>query len=1825
MAEDDARTRSKGPNGGVSHAPLATGGAKAKKGLVLAPSEPDLDASRPSMTSVDDLLGAVEAAVGEALPVDEEHKPFKLQRGAMHRSAVPPPLPRKPAPPDRARHPSSRPPLPAPLPPPMPPPMAPSSGARGPNKPSSPPRPRPGGTVPPPLPRSAARGPAFDLLHARIASLEAEGNVAALGRALSELAVMHELLEDEALAIATARAALARDPELAAMHALLRRKEHPTATPSALRAHLEEELKQASEGPLRVSLLAERARLLTAEGRNDDALAAWSEVLANEPMHAGALRAKEAALASAQTAEPAMWVVEAAHLGAMAEAYADDPATAAWLEVERAAILELRLGDVDGARRALTNALGLQPGVGPARRALVRHVTRRRDAAALFDLLDEEGEIETDPSRAARLELEAACVAEGAMRDPARGIRLLERAASRAPTTPSVDLRVADDLTRLLDATGRTADAARWRRGRLALVSGAEARAEELRSLARAAERVGDVDAAISDLKESLAELPDAATVAHLDRLLANAGRHEPRVALWVTDAARTPDPAKRVAGLLRAALIAERALGRTDDAIRHLRTAWATVPGHPEVLEAMTRLLSRPAKDAGARSRLELYAHAAHVAPNLDQKIVYLERVALIAEETLADFARASSAYEAILALDASHRGALLGLARTAARMGDDPALHRALLAEARASRSETEALSLRIRAAAAIAETDAAAARALVHETLEADPTHRAALALATRLYEAGGQWELVARSMAAELTHAAPDERRSLLLSLAEVQAARLKAPRDALLTLLRAREAFPGDATVLASIARALEAVDDPAALREAYLSLANTATADTERAQYLVRAAELSEHRLGDDAAALRAYEDALIATPDDALVNDRLERARARCGHATPTDPLDHALELVIKWEDPTRAVALAESELARGADPVPPLRLLERLHRATKSWSALASVLTQQADALRSPRPKLGALSVLAELEEWKLAAKPGRSTYARVLAVDPLDEAALEATVRIRLPSALAGDLDARREVIDAFRKHTVLETGTAAAMTELCLAHLLDRDDAAEGEAIEALEHYRRVLAIDPCSVMAAWGMRRLAHRLGHWAAAVEASTILGELTLDPKARGRHFFDAAEMLTNVDGPAIGRDRAERAAALLERALAADPDSVASATALVARRAGLEQSDAIVRALEAALERARETNSIIYLGTELARVAREDLHDLGVATVAMQRVRDVAPDHAPTLLTLAELYLAQRAWPEAVVTLESVVQHTKEAEPRLTALFALASVYEKILARPDEHERVLRAALAIEPTNPRALRSLIDQLRHARAASSRPSPDATPELARLLFRLAAAETEPSRKCEVYLEVADLETEAGDLAAAERSLVAAIVGCPDNARAFARLAAFFRRGGRLDVPAYARALQDLIARGREAGHADARWFAALGQLEVDNLKRLNDGVAHLEWAVQLDPTLHETRFELADAYAKTGAKALAIRSLLSLLGPDARALTTLADAGVALALLERLLEAEKRSEEAVVVSELRATFGELEPSRDAWLRARKLAEFEEHNSPLGRAALTDEVLPKAGRHVLLDVAAAGSGLEAKLLRANLADFAVHSRDRIGPRSTHPLRPVFDRATAALGVGEIELAVSAVVDRVRVVSQDGPWVLVPPTLEEQPEGVQVAALARACARIVLGVPWLKELRDSAILGWLVALARQVVPAYGLDEGDAQTPDVLSYEPLVARNIGRKQRKLLDGLAAHLQMREGRPPDRTTFVRALDQCTARAAYVVSGDLLAVALALALEDASLREALARPGLPALEALLSHPLAGDVARFALTPEATALRQRVGATWAR
>jgi hypothetical protein len=80
-----------------------------------------------------------------------------------------------------------------------------------------------------------------------------------------------------------------------------------------------------------------------------------------------------------------------------------------------------------------------------------------------------------------------------------------------------------------------------------------------------------------------------------------------------------------------------------------------------------------------------------------------------------------------------------------------------------------------------------------------------------------------------------------------------------------------------------------------------------------------------------------------------------------------------------------------------------------------------------------------------------------------------------------------------------------------------------------------------------------------------------------------------------------------------------------------------------------------------------------------------------------------------------------------------------------------------------------------------------------------------------------------------------------------------------------------------------------------------------------------------------------------------------------------------------------------------------------------------------------------------------------------------------------------------------------------------------------------------------------------------------------------------------------------------------------LIEALRRAELRAAFLLTGDLLAVVDEQSEIDAALRDSIETPSTGALGTVLEHPVVGDVARFALSSDATALRHRLGSIWTR
>jgi serine/threonine-protein kinase len=160
---------------------------------------------------------------------------------------------------------------------------------------------------------------------------QARGSADRIGTARLHLerALVEEFLGDASLAEKHAQDSLAAAPSAFA-HAMLRRLRHARGAERALIRHLDAEIELLPSAVSRADLLAERARILDAAGEPTEALrAAWERALAADPKSPAALKGLEAVLAT----EPQNRRELATHLARMADAFAAEPALAAWLLV----------------------------------------------------------------------------------------------------------------------------------------------------------------------------------------------------------------------------------------------------------------------------------------------------------------------------------------------------------------------------------------------------------------------------------------------------------------------------------------------------------------------------------------------------------------------------------------------------------------------------------------------------------------------------------------------------------------------------------------------------------------------------------------------------------------------------------------------------------------------------------------------------------------------------------------------------------------------------------------------------------------------------------------------------------------------------------------------------------------------------------------------------------------------------------------------------------------------------------------------------------------------------------------------------------------------------------------------------------------------------------------------------------------------------------------------------------------------------------------------------------------------------------------------------
>jgi tetratricopeptide (TPR) repeat protein len=481
---------------------------------------------------------------------------------------------------------------------------------------------------------------------------------------------------------------------------------------------------------------------------------------------------------------------------------------------------------------------------------------------------------------------------------------------------------------------------------------------------------------------------------------------------------------------------------------------------------------------------------------------------------------------------------------------------------------------------------------------------------------------------------------------------------------------------------------------------------------------LLTVAEIAENRLGDTGTAIV-----------------HLERAEAqRRGHPAVLRNLQRLYRHTERW---TALESLLIAQARRPAD-VPALPWLARLavtdlelrrddSRAVSSCSAILRDHPAFAPALRGAERLLAQHGKFGELAAvWARAAEaldgPAR-TFALRAAADattlaPSDDAAeIDRGQLLReIVAADPADRGARLEVADAELPGPEHAAARARAL-EACVPHAPGPSDrmllltqiaderVASGDPLLGIPSAEEGLQADvPCHLGA---LLALAGALVARTATEAASAVRLAVVLEAVARECRTRDNRKDALTFAARLFQADpsRQEDALRCTRGVIALDPKNPDALTRLVTLRSARGEWRELVDELGAIVAADPVAPDTIVLLEQIAFVQREHLGALEEAAATCDAILAQNPRHATAMLWRAQAHAARRAWSDAALGFEAVLQVVSGPE-RVPALRELAALYHDRVASPGRAQEILEELVAAEPDEIVHLRKLSDVL---------------------------------------------------------------------------------------------------------------------------------------------------------------------------------------------------------------------------------------------------------------------------------------------------------------------------------------------------------------------------------------------------------------------------------------------------------------------------------------------------------------------------------------
>jgi cellulose synthase operon protein C len=239
-------------------------------------------------------------------------------------------------------------------------------------------------------------------------------------------------------------------------------------------------------------------------------------------------------------------------------------------------------------------------------------------------------------------------------------------------------------------------------------------------------------------------------------------------------------------------------------------------------------------------------------------------------------------------------------------------------------------------------------------------------------------------------------------------------------------------------------------------------------------------------------------------------------------------------------------------------------------------------------------------------------------------------------------------------------------------------------------------DAMACYRVVVASEPGHPQALAALGKLYHRRAMWAELLDTYEQELAIASDPRQRAVKLYKTAEILEER------LNKVDEAIARYNESLGQWPGYLPAQNGLARLLERLGRYSELCDLLEQEVRETPDLAQRISLRSEISHLAEERLHDPERAVQAHRAILDEAPDHLPTLRSLARLCERTQRWRDLIWANEREAGLAGDQRQIVSLLHRNGEILEEHLGDKEAALEVYQKMLALSPTYLPGLRAL-------------------------------------------------------------------------------------------------------------------------------------------------------------------------------------------------------------------------------------------------------------------------------------------------------------------------------------------------------------------------------------------------------------------------------------------------------------------------------------------------------------------------------------------